>query len=132
MRPEQLRALAGPSRSLRDIMLDRGLAALGDALVNLAYSLAISLLEGRPTGGRLDNRLLSEALRTAGLRDEVPKRMSRHQLADAAEALLAYGWLMGMVGLWDIVEAMRRPNMIMGLSALLSSLAEQLRCSRQS
>lgn len=131
MRPEQLRTLAGPSRPLREIVLDKGLAALGDALVNFAYSLALSLLEGRPTGGRLDNRLLSEAFRNAGLREELPRRMSRHDLADAAEALLAYGWLTDMVSFWDLVEALRRPDMVAGLSALLSSLAEKLRGSQR-
>ena len=132
MKPEQLKALAGPSRSLREIVLDKELAALGDALVNFAYSLARSLSEGRPRGGRLDNRLLSEAFRAAGLREEAPRRMSRHELADAAEALLAYGWLMGMVNLQDLVDAMRKPDIIAGLSALLASLAEELRCSPRS
>jgi len=120
-----LRELAGPSRPLRELMLDKGLAALGDALVNFAYSLAISLDEGRPVGRRLDNRLLAEALRASGLRAEAPKRMDRHQLADAAEALLAYGWLTGLVGFWEIVEALRGPSPREGLSGLLRRIAEK-------
>ena len=120
-----LRELAGPSRPLRELMLDKGLAALGDALVNFAYSLAISLDEGRPVGRRLDNRLLAEALRASGLRAEAPKRMDRHQLADAAEALLAYGWLTGLVGFWEIVEALRGPSPLEGLSGLLRRIAEK-------
>ena len=126
---EELKALAGPSRTLRDVMLDKDLAALGDALVNFAYSLALSLQRGRPTGGRLDNRLLWEALKAAGLREEAPKRMSRHELADAAEALLAYGWLTGLIGFWDLVEALREPDMATRLPALLKSVAERLRGS---
>ena len=121
-----LRALAGRRKSLRDIMLDGGLAALGDALVNFAYSLALSLDKGAPTGSRLDNRVLSEALRASGLREAAPKRMSRHQLADAAEALLAYAWLTGVMGFWDLVEALRGHDIISGLAALLRAVAEKL------
>jgi len=119
---EELKALAGPDRALRDIISDRGLAALGDALVNFAYSLALSLDAGRPQGKRLDNRALSEALRASGLRPLIPKRMVRHQLANAVEALLAYGWLKGMFNLSDLVEALRGPDAIGGLSGLLKEV----------
>ena len=119
---EELKALAGPDRALRDIISDRGLAALGDALVNFAYSLALSLDAGRPRGKRLDNRALSEALRASGLRPLIPKRMDRHQLANAVEALLAYGWLKGMFNLSDLVEALRGPDAIGGLSGLLKEV----------
>ena len=126
MKEEELKKLAGRKRALREIMLDRGLASLGDALVNFAFSLALSLEEGRPTGKRLDNRFLAEALRASGLRGEAPRRMDRHELADAAEAILAYGWLMGLVGFWDIVEALRDEDSIRNLSELIKRIANNL------
>ena len=122
---EELKALAGPDRTLRDIISDRGLAALGDALVNFAYSLALSLDAGRPRGKRLDNRALSEALRASGLRPLIPKRMSRHELANVVEALLAYGWLKGLFGLSDLVKALRGPDVIGGLSDLLRKVVNK-------
>jgi len=122
---KHLEELAGRHQSLRDVMLDKGLAALGDALVNFAYSLALSLDLGRPTGNRLDNRALSEALRASGLRETAPKRMSRHDLANAAEALLAYGWLKGFLSFWELVEALRGQNITSSLSGLLKKVAEE-------
>ncbi|HDI00978.1 MAG TPA: hypothetical protein ENF78_00890 [Candidatus Bathyarchaeota archaeon] len=126
MRPRGLKGLLGQGRSLRDIMLDKGLAALGDALVNFAYSVALSLASGKPMGSRLDNKLLWEALRASGLRDKAPRRMSRHELADAAEALLAYGWLSGLLGFWNIVEALQGQDLVSSLSELLRALAEKI------
>ena len=126
MRPADLEGLVRSRRSFRDVVLDRGLAALGDALVNFAYSLALSLASGKPTGSRLDNRLLWEALRASGLREKMPRRMSRHELADAAEALLAYGWLSGLISFWDVVGALREPDPVSGLSELLRLLAGEL------
>ena len=123
MKKELLEGLAGKGRSLREVLLDKGLAALGDALVNFAYSLALSISLGRPTGDRLDNRTLSEALRAASLRELMPRRMSRHDLANAAEALLAYGWLTGAVGFWEIVEALTGADHVASLSGLLRKIA---------
>jgi len=126
MRPRGLEELAGRGRGLREVMLDKGLSALGDALVNFAYSLALSLDERRPQGARLDNRVLSEALRASGLRELAPRRMDRHDLADAAEALLAFGWLAGLVDFWSIVEALRGPDVLEKLSSLLRRVARGL------
>jgi len=126
MREEELKKLAGRKRALREIMLDRGLAGLGDALLNFAFSLALSLEEGRPMGRRLDNRFLAEALRASGLRGEAPRRMDKHELADAAEAILAYGWLTGLVSFWDIVEALRDEDSIRNLSELIKRIANNL------
>jgi len=129
---EELRRLAGPDRPVQEVMMDKGLAALGDALVNLAYSLALSLESGRPTGRKLDNKLLSGALRASGLRALAPRRMDRHELANAAEALIAYGWLKGLLGLWEVVEALMAPDVVEGLSGLLKDLSGRLPLTRAS
>ena len=73
--------------------MDQKLAALGDAYVNLVYSLALSKRKGEPTGAKVDNRLLAEALKKAGLRNFLPSRIDRHKQADAAEALIVYAWV---------------------------------------
>jgi hypothetical protein len=82
-------------RSLREVLMDQKLAALGDAYVNFVYSVALSKRKGEPTGAKVDNRLLAEALKKAGLRSLLPSRIDRHKQADAAEALIVYAWVRG-------------------------------------
>ena len=80
-------------KNLREVLADQKLAALGDAYVNFVYSLALSKRKGEPVGAKVDNRLLAEALRKAGLRNLLPSRIDRHKQADAAEALIVYAWV---------------------------------------
>lgn len=80
-------------KTLREVLNDQKLAALGDAYVNFVYSLALSKKKGQPIGAKVDNRILSGALKKAGLREFLPKRIDRHQQADAAEALVVYAWI---------------------------------------
>ncbi len=82
-------------RYLREVLMDQKLAALGDAYVNFVYSVALSKRKGEPTGAKVDNRLLAEALKKAGLRKLLPSRIDRHKQADAAEALIVYAWVRG-------------------------------------
>jgi hypothetical protein len=90
--------------SLAQVMADHGLASLGDAFVNFGCSLALSHREAEPLGVKVKGNVLAEALRKAGLRKCLGSRMSRHELADAAEALLVYGWLNGCVALDECVR----------------------------
>jgi len=94
--------------SFAEILSDRGLASLGDAYVNLIYSLVLSKVTGKPIGRKLDNRVLSLALRKAGIRMLLPSRTDRHRQADAAEALIAYGWLSGTVSTKEILDIFLR------------------------
>ena len=84
-------------RGLREILTDHKLAALGDAYVNFVYSLALSKKIGEPAGARVDSRVLAEALKRAGLRNLLPPRTDRHKQADAAEALIVYAWIQGLM-----------------------------------
>ena len=61
-------------------------------MVNFIYSLAVSKQKGGPIGTKVDSRILSEALKKAGLRKLLPSRTSRHVQADAVEALIIYAW----------------------------------------
>lgn len=73
--------------------MDHELASLGDSYINFVYSLTLSAKTGKPSGAKVKGDVLAEAVRTAKLRDFLPSRMSRHALADAAEALVVYAWL---------------------------------------
>jgi len=95
-------------RNLREILTDHKLAALGDAFVNFVYSLALSKKIGEPTGARVDSRILAVSLRRARLRDLLPPRTNRHNQADAAEALIVYGWIQGLMTIEEGVSLLEQ------------------------
>jgi len=95
-------------KSLREVLTDQKLAALGDAYVNFVYSVALSKRKGEPTGAKVDSRLLAEALRKAGLRNLLPSRIDRHKQADAAEALIVYAWVRGVMAMEEGVNILEQ------------------------
>jgi hypothetical protein len=99
-------------RSLSGILTDSDLAALGDAFINFVYSLALSSKEGKPVGRKLSNMKLASALRKSGLRKLLPFRIDRHQQANAAEALIVYAWLVGILSLKDILQTLNETESI--------------------
>lgn len=90
--------------SLGEVLQDKALAKLGDSYVNFVYSLAKSIKEDELTNERVPSRILAEALKKAGLRECLPSRISRHDQGDAAEALIVYAWLQGVVPLEECVN----------------------------
>ncbi|MCS7385695.1 MAG: hypothetical protein NDF55_02995 [archaeon GB-1867-005] len=94
----------GRYSSLSGVLMDKGLAELGDSLVNFLYSAAKSRVLGKFCGERVSNRILAEALRRAGLRAELPRRVDVQARGDAAEALVAYAWISKIVGIDEAIE----------------------------
>jgi hypothetical protein len=92
---------------LRRIILDKGLARLGDAYINFIYSLALSEVEGTPTGVKVSDRILAEAARSSGLRTLLPKRSGRNGAANAVEALLVYAWNRKLMRSEEMVEILK-------------------------
>ena len=71
--------------------------------------------------------MLAEALRRAGLRDCLGSRMTRHALADTAEALLVYAWLNGCITIDECVAAIGKAgDAVEGLSALLATAKKRV------
>lgn len=95
-------------KTLAEVLTDHKLAALGDAYVNFAYSLAVSNKKMQPSGAKVRGHVLAEALKKAGLRECLPSRMSRHTLADAAEALIVYAWLQDYITLAECVQVLEK------------------------
>lgn len=91
-------------KGLTEIFMDQKLAKLGDAYVNFLYSLALSNKKGNPTGIKVKGSLLADALKKAGLRKFLPSRIDRHKQADAAEALIVYVWIQGLMSLEESLE----------------------------
>ncbi len=80
-----------------DALFDHDLSKLGDALLNLVYSLSLSILDGSPTGKKLPNSILSRSLETSRHATLIPRRSDRHQRGDMVEAAFAYAWLRGVI-----------------------------------
>jgi hypothetical protein len=123
-------SFAQTHRSLADVLKDHELASLGDAYINFAYSLALSSRKGRPVGVKVKGETLADALKKTGLREYAPSRMTRHTLADAAEALIVYAWLQGYLTLEETVSTLEKADdLVQGLSKLLLTMAKKIKFS---
>ena len=94
-------------KNLRGIVNDNGLAQLGDSLVNFAYSVALTAKTGRPAGTRVPDKVLAEAAVKAGLRESLPRRVGRGEVANSLEALVGFVWLEKLVSLDEILECLK-------------------------
>ncbi len=97
-------------KCLEEVLTDHGLASLGDSYINFVYSLALSNRRMKPEGTKAKGSILAEALRRAGLREHLPSRMSRHALADGAEALIVYAWLKNFLTTFDCVSILGKSD----------------------
>jgi len=117
--------------SLRAVLLDHDLAALGDAYVNFVYSLALSEKQCKPVGRKVDSSVLAAAIRKAGLRASLPSRTDRHKQADAAEALIVYAWLNNIVSLDEAVQALgEEESLEEAFYVLLRAIVEKLKIEK--
>ncbi len=80
------------------------LSSIGDSLVNLIYSLAVSKAVGRPTGKRASNYVLSQSLLRSGLRERAGKRLDKGDLADYCEAVIFQAWIRRDIELEECVS----------------------------
>jgi hypothetical protein len=114
-------------KNLEEVLLDKDLAGLGDAYVNFLYSLVVSQKSGHPKSAKVNNRILAEAVRKAGLRELLPRRIDRHVLGDAAEALIVFAWLDDTVTFEDSLKILGEKNdAVEAFTALLHEILERL------
>ncbi|NVM54746.1 MAG: hypothetical protein HWN66_13675 [Candidatus Helarchaeota archaeon] len=79
--------------NIREILINKDLAKLGDPFVNFIYSLAKSCVLGKFNGWKVPDKVLAQALRDAEMRSIISQKASNHDLGDAVEALLIHEWL---------------------------------------
>jgi len=114
-------------KNLREVLMDQKLASLGDSFVNFIYSLALSKRKGESIGAKVDSRVLSGALKKAGLRKLLPSRTDRHTQADATEALVVYAWIQDIITLEEGVNILERhEDPVKAFCALLLSIIKKL------
>ncbi len=87
-------------------MRDKGLAKLGDSLVNLCYSLAKSQVLGEATGEKVKDRVLANAIRSTSVYSKYGRRTDPGTAADAYEAIMAYLWLTGKTAIEEMVASL--------------------------
>lgn len=114
-------------RSLPEVLTDHKLAALGDAYINFAYSLVLSIKRQRPSGAKVKGKVLAEAFKKASLRRHMPSRVSSHMMANAAEALIVYAWLHGHMPLDECVSILQTSeDLVEGFTQLLSTIKNRI------
>jgi len=115
-------------KNLLEILTDHELAALGDSCVNFIFSLALSMRLNKPAGSKVKSRILAIALKRASLRERLPSRVNRHRQADAAEALIIYAWLVGIVTIEECVTILgKEAQPEDGFSILLRTIFERVK-----
>ena len=93
--------------NLAGVLTDSAMAQFGDALLNFAYSLALTETSGRPCGIKVADKTLAEAAVRAGLRKHLSRRVGRGDVANSLEALLGFVWLQKHLTLEEIVTCLK-------------------------
>ena len=96
----------------KSIGTDKGLAKIGDGVVNLTYSIAKSIFltkinknqKNIRTGVKVSKKILAEALKRADMKKFSKSRADAHDLADTVEALIAYVWFCDKMTIEDIIN----------------------------
>lgn len=95
----------------KSIGTDKGLAKIGDGIVNLAYSMAKSIYLTKNssnkiwrTGLKVSQTILSNALKNADMKSFARTRADAHDLANTVEAIIAYIWLLNKMTLKEIIN----------------------------
>jgi hypothetical protein len=92
--------------SVESIMNDKGLAKVGDNLINFIYSLAKSVVLGQTTGEKVRDSVLARAIRATDVYNHISRRTDAGRAADAYEAIMAYLWMTGKITIQQAVESL--------------------------
>lgn len=100
------------NKSQKAIGTDKGLAKIGDGIVNLTYSMAKSIVLTQSnlnnkvlrTGLKVSKKILADSLKNADMKKFAKSRADAHDLADTVEALVAYVWLSNQMSLNEIID----------------------------
>jgi hypothetical protein len=92
--------------SIENIMHDKGLAKVGDGLVNFCYSLAKSLVLGYATGEKVRDSVLARAIRATSVYQHMNRRTDAGRAGDAYEAIMAYLWMKEKITISDMVSSL--------------------------
>ncbi len=113
---------------VRRIMRDKQLASLGDAYINFVCSLALTNIRGSPQGTKVSDKILADALKQAGLRDYLGTRVSKSDLANASESVLAEAYRRKLLTVEESVQVVSQHSdqIVLGISELLKLATDRL------
>lgn len=112
---------------LSKIMRDKKRASLGDAYINLIYSLHLTLVGGEPKGIKVSDRILADAFKQAGLRKYLGTRFSRKDFANASEAILTEAFQARLLTIEESVSVIsQEDDPVLGIANLLKLAVERL------
>lgn len=115
------------AETLATIMRDKKRASLGDAYINLAYSLALTQIQGEPKGVKVSDRILADAFKEAGLRNYLGTRLSRKDFANASEAVLMEAYQRELLTIEESARIIAHANnSVIGIANLLKLATERL------
>ncbi|MFX0186531.1 MAG: ribonuclease III family protein [Candidatus Hodarchaeota archaeon] len=119
--------------SQKSIGTDKGLAKIGDAIVNLTYSVAKSIYLTRNslnknkilrTGLKVSKIILADALKNADMKGFAKNRADAHDLANTVEAIIAFIWLSNKMSINEIIDFLTD-----NFSGPLESRIDEIRCA---
>ncbi len=90
--------------SISAIINDKGLAQIGDTLVNFCYSLAKSVVLGKMAGEKVRDRVLARAIRATPVYQHIHRRTDAGRAADAYESIMAWLWMKNLIEAQFIIE----------------------------
>ena len=90
--------------SVEKIMNDKGLAKIGDGIVNLCYSLTKTRVLGHATGEKVRDSVLARAIRATEVYSHISRRTDSGRAADAYEAIIAYLWMTDKITIQGMVD----------------------------
>ena len=90
----------------------KGLAKIGDELVNFVYSVAKSIYLTKSdssnkvvlTSKKVDKKILATALKEANMKQFAKNRADAHDLADTVEAIIGYVWLSKKMQIKELID----------------------------
>ncbi|MHA1936287.1 MAG: ribonuclease III family protein [Candidatus Thorarchaeota archaeon] len=91
-------------KTIESILHDKGLAKVGDNIVNLCYSLAKSIVLSTATGEKVRDSVLARAIRATPVYSKMRRRTDIGGAGDAYEAIIAWLWLNQKVTITELVQ----------------------------
>jgi hypothetical protein len=99
-------------KTKKAIGTDKGLAKIGDSIVNLSYSIAKSIYLTKKsssnqiirTGQKVSKTILANALKNANMKEFAKNRANAHDLANTVESLIAYIWLLNKISIEELIN----------------------------
>jgi hypothetical protein len=90
--------------SVESILNDKGLAQIGDNLVNFCYSLAKSIVLDKMQGEKVRDSVLARAIRATPVYQYMGRRTDIGKAADAYEAIMAWLWMKKLIDIPFMVD----------------------------